>query len=444
MVSIKKKRVSKKTKQSWRKHVDVKDVEEYLEEKRADERLGESFEKKSDQELFQIDTKPLDAAQLSSKEKRRQRLDAPPRCFSMLQPFTKVPDPIVKRNRVRTKEERRDRIAKQIDESRQLRGIVKAKDRLAEQNRALHKARKEANTFTFGNFKKDLWQVEDLKEEDASLKNEWYTNDTIRHTYHGLSKSRKRIPESLQKKRSVLPSVEAPHPGTSYNPSFKDHQTLLNEIVEKEMKIIKEEKHIERVTTKMFKRIPAEKREQNWLVEMSEGLATNSTQNEDKTNANDNGDLKSVNPPTKNMKKDRKQRRKQQEQRDLLRSRQVARVEKKKIADIYKLKKFNEEIKNREGKIQKMQEKRQKVKQYKLLEPKRLSAKKFESADVEFNMGADIAGNLRNMKKEGSILLDRFKSLQKRNILEPTVKQAPRKRAKVKKFEKATHKMGWE
>lgn len=61
---------------------------------------------------------------------------------------------------MRTKEERRDRIAKQIDESRKLRGIVKAKDKLAEQNRALHKARKEANTFKIGEFKKDLWQVE--------------------------------------------------------------------------------------------------------------------------------------------------------------------------------------------------------------------------------------------------------------------------------------------
>lgn len=43
MTSTKKKRVSKKTKQSWRKHVDVKDVEAYLEEKRADERLGFVF-----------------------------------------------------------------------------------------------------------------------------------------------------------------------------------------------------------------------------------------------------------------------------------------------------------------------------------------------------------------------------------------------------------------
>lgn len=36
----KKKRVSKKNKSSWRKHVDVKDVDEFLEEQRLEERLG--------------------------------------------------------------------------------------------------------------------------------------------------------------------------------------------------------------------------------------------------------------------------------------------------------------------------------------------------------------------------------------------------------------------
>ena len=36
---IKKKR-SKKTKRDWRKHSDIKDVEEYLESSRRDERLG--------------------------------------------------------------------------------------------------------------------------------------------------------------------------------------------------------------------------------------------------------------------------------------------------------------------------------------------------------------------------------------------------------------------
>lgn len=53
---------------------------------------------------------------------------------------------------------------------------------------------------------------------------------------------------------NVLQPVEAPHPGTSYNPSFKDHQDLLKKIVDKECEIIKQQEHLTRVTSKMFKK----------------------------------------------------------------------------------------------------------------------------------------------------------------------------------------------
>lgn len=36
----KKKRVSKKSKTAWRKHCDIADVEEFLEDQRLEERLG--------------------------------------------------------------------------------------------------------------------------------------------------------------------------------------------------------------------------------------------------------------------------------------------------------------------------------------------------------------------------------------------------------------------
>lgn len=39
-VKSRKKRVSKKLKSSWRKYVNIADVEEFLEDKRLEERLG--------------------------------------------------------------------------------------------------------------------------------------------------------------------------------------------------------------------------------------------------------------------------------------------------------------------------------------------------------------------------------------------------------------------
>lgn len=40
MSVVKRKRVSKKSKLSWRKHVNIADVEEFLEDQRLEERLG--------------------------------------------------------------------------------------------------------------------------------------------------------------------------------------------------------------------------------------------------------------------------------------------------------------------------------------------------------------------------------------------------------------------
>lgn len=172
---------------------------------------------------------------------------------------------------------------------------------------------------------------------------------------------------------------------------------------------------------------------------MSEGL----DQIKDEKDSDSDGDFKAINPPVENKKKDPKQRRKQKEQRAILDKRFKAKQEKKKTADIYKLKFLEKEIEASKKKTEMLKEKREKLKQLKLLEPKRLGNNKFEVPDLDFQMPDEISGNLRSIKTGGNLLKDRFKSLQKRNILEPTVK-VMKKRGKVKKYEKPTHKMGWE
>jgi hypothetical protein len=37
-------------------------------------------------------------------------------------------------------------------------------------------------------------------------------------------KVQRKLPSDLNQKMSMLPAVEVPHAGASYNPSFKDHQ----------------------------------------------------------------------------------------------------------------------------------------------------------------------------------------------------------------------------
>lgn len=56
------------------------------------------------------------------------------------------------------------------------------------------------------------------------------------------------------KHKTKVAAIETPHPGTSYNPSFKDHQDLLKEVADNEKKIMKEEEHLARVTKTIFKK----------------------------------------------------------------------------------------------------------------------------------------------------------------------------------------------
>jgi nucleolar protein 53 len=102
MSEIKKKRhMSRKSKGAWRKHIDIKDVDEFLEEKRLEERIGKPAEK-SDKELFVIDTKktpkPNKKTQVfTPKQLKRQGARRQPKAFEPLINRSSVQDPIVKR-----------------------------------------------------------------------------------------------------------------------------------------------------------------------------------------------------------------------------------------------------------------------------------------------------------------------------------------------------------
>jgi nucleolar protein 53 len=66
---------------------------------------------------------------------------------------------------------------------------------------------------------------------------------------------------------------------------------------------------------------------------------------------------------------------------------------------------------------------------------------------LEIKLSNELTGNLRSIKPEGNLLEDRYKSLQKRNVIETRVKQKiVKNRKKRKRLEKRNYKMGfsWE
>jgi len=123
----------------------------------------------------------------------------------------------------------------------------------------------------------------------------------------------------------------------------------------------------------------------------------------------------------KNIKKTLVQKRKQREQKQATNERALVKLEKKKIADIYKLKILQKQIEAKDKKQECLRQKRIKKHERESLMPKTLSKIKFEPIDPDFQLAEELTGNLRNCKPSKNLLKDRYKSLQQRNILAPTV-----------------------
>lgn len=135
----------------------------------------------------------------------------------------------------------------------------------------------------------------------------------------------------------IFRAIEVPHPGLSYNPTLEAHQELLQAVKERELKIIKQEDHLNRVTTAMFNKMPAEERDTFKLKELRSGIDDEDEDENEKaeeSNDEDSNEFVAVNPPVEVKKKDRKARRKQKEQRLLQQRLLKKKLEKKKIVDI--------------------------------------------------------------------------------------------------------------
>ncbi|KAJ6638806.1 Ribosome biogenesis protein NOP53 [Pseudolycoriella hygida] len=439
----KRKRVSKKNKTSWRKHIDIEDVNDFLETSRQDERIG-NVSDKPDHELFFVDTTPK-KQRLTARGRRKINAAKPSRSLLALENLSKVPDPIVKRNRVRTKDERKHFIAKSIAAANAAKGIIPKRklqsenDRLKSYDKLNERVKSKKANKTIN---QDIWSVGDVIEQHPEYNSQWIDKNVAEHNLCNTGTAIKTIPKGAFHKRSKLKSVSIPHPGTSYNPSRKDHEELLKTVIELEEKFIREEEHLNRVTTSMFDKMTAAQRDELRRKEMSAGIEELEGNVPDFKidDSSDSDTYKAVNPAVIVKRKDKKKVRKAREQKVIQQKLLKAKLEKKKVTDIHRIRHLKEEIKEMEESLKDARKLKAKRKQEEKFEPRRLGKVVFQEQDIDFSMPEAICGNLRNVKSEGSLLKDRFKSLQQRNILAPSVDVGLRRRREVKRFVRKSHK----
>ncbi|XP_034835850.1 ribosome biogenesis protein NOP53 [Maniola hyperantus] len=445
----KKKRVSKRTKTAWRKHCDITDVEAYLEDQRLEERLGK-FDTKPDEELFVLDTKGEDVKDvkpdvkpLSAKQQRRAKLAETPKCFEILLSSSKVPDPNAKRNTVKKVGTKPTDLSK-LSVKRQLaKGILQKKLELMKKDkRCAREKRKKAQTVR-QTYDKNIWDKNDLEAKGIP---ETLIDDFIspEAQLHNVPVTKRLRPKPAPPRTVVTrAAVEVPHPGVSYNPSFKEHQELLQEVVQHEQKMMKREAHLYRVTTGLFSKVTLQEKENQWREEMSAGLPQphNPAADPQPDEEPSDNEYKAVNPPVRNKKKDHKTRRKQKERLVELEKLKRQKIDKQKITDIYKLRKIQASVSKKEEQNAELRTKRtsKRLQQAATALPA-LNAHKAPVKEPDFVDPKQLSGDLRNISGSANLLRDRFQSLQRRGALAAS-KIMMTKRKKLKKYFKPGHKV---
>jgi len=418
-------KVSKNKKRNWRKHVDINEIEDHLEDERLQERTGGLVAEKSNDELFFLD-KATDIESVSKKNasgssKKNRQL----RCEANLLPDPNIKPARIKHN-VKSSQIKRLCAAKRL---RHENGLITATEKKAidqrkeAKNESLNRRRTKnhVNRATY-----DLW--------GETAKSEGLESDE-----HYMKVTRKRLvnaPKHLTVKPSSLPAVEIPHKGASYNPALDDYQELITKAAGVEVIRAKKEMKIVRATDEMFPEKNVAPTETDYLNEMSSGLF----EGDDGADSGDEDHPLSVNPPVRREdKKTITQRNKEKRQRlqnEKAQKEKEARIKKHEMLQIKANKKRVAEIESQ--RIERAAKKAALKERYKD-KPKNLGRLKYEHADIEVKLQDELQGSLRLLKPEGHLMEDRFKSLQKRNIIEPRKRAKRLRKYQLKEFEKKSH-----
>lgn len=408
-------RIPRHKKKSWKKQVDISEVDEYLDDVRLQERFGGLVSEKASTDIFTIDKQPDEVDSdvlLRQKRPRRAKVDQDNlKCFQNLKGLPGAKNP-KKSHFVKDKRP----------------AFVKAKTNEKKAENELLAA---------------LANDASLKKEAAKkkqLKDPWADEDETDQTSVWLEPAKRKLrrvrmegtvrrPLYMRIKTSLLPAVEPPHAGQSYHPEAADHTELLEAALLVEQKKEADFQRWERQTTAKFP--SARPTEADYIKEMSGCMGADEVEkvDEEKSVAL----LRKVPKP-----KTRQQRRKMRERVVAERQRLAVVATRRSENDVFRLRTFGREMREREARTVERQARRLEYRSARASQPLTLGRQRYEAAPLELNLTDELPGTLRNVRVEGDPLEDRFKSMQRRNIIEPRDRTNQKKKFKRKRFDRIT------
>jgi len=213
---------SRKSKKNWRKNTDIKEIENFLDERARENLLGGPIEIRPNQNLFIID-KEVENNKLIKSTKQRYR-EKVLHVDKVLSPNPLIPD-------VPHKLPKKLEIKKITAFTEAELAKFKSKQKLRYEQR--QKVRKIRTTQRKRKTNYDLW---DNENEKNATKEE--NDDFLEVAIHPPVKK----PDTWIEKASNIPAIEITAPGNSYRPLSDDHQDVLGETVAKLIKMEDEKK----------------------------------------------------------------------------------------------------------------------------------------------------------------------------------------------------------
>jgi len=385
-ISLKPIKGSRKSKKAWRKHGDIADVEDHLELVRRDARTGGALTNKPDDALFVMDTVPGQDMKKKKKEKKKGEIDVDDDDDEEYVP---------RKKKMESKLSKEDEIFKQKKEQ-----LRKSK---------VH----------------NIWGQEVMAVTDAYIE-------------HAVKREKVR-PKTVNVGRSSTSAVRVPAAGASYNPDYDSHQQLLLKAHLEEAEKLKErEKWNKKV--KMVSVTELKKRSKTYLKEMSEGLSQEPDEIIDVSKHEITKPDFAPPPVSAENRKTLQRRRKESLIKKAKHMKLEQKLRKMRLNDILRLKTLRKEIKKTQDQSAEAQAKRKAIESLQEGKPKRLGKQKFLEPETDVVTSDELVATLRELKPDGNLLKDRFKSLQRRNIIEPRNRVLPHTKYKRKVVVKRSYK----
>lgn len=220
-----------------------------------------------------------------------------------------------------------------------------------------------------------------------------------------------------KEKPNEFKAVEVIEPGASYNPDPEDHKNLLEKVINESSK--KDDEDAKKIIKLLTKRRKSNKDEEDISIFLNkETINEDEPKEEEENKETDENEIKPTNNMEYGERKTKAQRNKEKRRKEHERMMKMKQLIKQRRADLENINEYLKEIEDKEVLLEQQRKIKEIIKQNEKYKIKKLGKIRYKDDLPEVLNEDELPNSLRSLSASTSLLLDRLKSLQKRNLLE--------------------------